>query len=270
MLYLQQVPAAPLNRSIAMLWYVRAPLPSFRRERILPTGNIQVIVNLARDFLWDCPDDADAKPIPPSLIVGARTAYEIVDCSDMADLFGIVFRPGGFAAFARDKADRFSHQSIDLGTVWGRFTDDLRDRLRETPIPSGKLIAAENLLFERFAGVVERRREVDFALKRFSSAEGISSVAEVAEDIGWSLRRFSQTFREQVGLPPKVWCRLQRFQRAIRQLHRGDEIRWAELALDCGYYDQAHFANEFKAFSGVDATTYKTLRGPWANHIAAD
>jgi AraC-like DNA-binding protein len=56
----------------------------------------------------------------------------------------------------------------------------------------------------------------------------------------------------------------------VHQLHAGRHIRWAELALDCGYYDQSHFANEFRAFSGIDATTYSALRGgPWANHIPA-
>jgi AraC-like DNA-binding protein len=270
MLYLQQAPGAPLNGSIAKLWYVRAPLPVFQRERILPTGNIQVIVNLARDFVWDCPDGAEARPLPPSLVVGARTAYEIVDCSDMADLFGIVFRPGAFASFARDRADRFRNLSVGLDDVWGGFARDLRDRLRDVAAPSAKLAAAEQLLAARFAEAPGIDPAIGFALRRFSSAGTVASVAEVADDIGWSLRRFSQSFREQVGLPPKVWCRLQRFQQAIRQLHAGEEMRWAELAVDCGYYDQAHFANEFKAFSGVDATTYKERRGVWANHISAD
>jgi AraC-like DNA-binding protein len=83
-----------------------------------------------------------------------------------------------------------------------------------------------------------------------------------------SERRFSQIFREEVGLSPKVWCRIQRFQRAVRMLHSGAEVPWADLALDCGFYDQSHFANEFRAFSGVDATTYSASRTRWANHIA--
>ena len=85
---------------------------------------------------------------------------------------------------------------------------------------------------------------------------------------GWSRCSTAISHSSTVGLPPKVWCRVQRFQRAVQQLHAGGEVRWAELALDCGFYDQSHFANEFKAFSGVDATTYSTLRTKWANHIA--
>ena len=77
--------------------------------------------------------------------------------------------------------------------------------------------------------------------------------------------------RPQVGLSPKVWCRVQRFQMAVQRLHAGGDVRWAELALDCGFYDQAHFANEFRAFSGIDPTTYSVARGtPWANHVRVD
>jgi AraC-like DNA-binding protein len=56
----------------------------------------------------------------------------------------------------------------------------------------------------------------------------------------------------------------------VLQLHAGVDLPWAEMALDCGYYDQSHFANEFRAFSGIDATTYSARRTLWANHIPVD
>ena len=108
---------------------------------------------------------------------------------------------------------------------------------------------------------------MDFALSRFKNRPSAATVREVAQSTGLSERRFSQIFREQVGLSPKVFTRVQRFQRTVAQLHAGVEIPWAEMALDCGYYDQSHFANEFRAFSGIDATTYSASRTLWANHV---
>jgi AraC-like DNA-binding protein len=84
------------------------------------------------------------------------------------------------------------------------------------------------------------------------------SLAELARQSGWSERHFTQVFREQIGFTPKVWHRLQRFQRAVRQLQAVRGVSWAELAISCGYYDQSHFANEFRAFAGIDLTTYTT------------
>jgi AraC-like DNA-binding protein len=269
-IYIEHPPAGPLRECIRMLWYTRAPQLTHQRERVLPNGCVQVILNLARDFLWDCPENAPQRHAPAALVVGARSAYEIVDSSDMADLIGIVFRPGGFAAFCSDAVHAFSNQSVSLEDAWGASTRALRDQLREIPDARMKLGALEKFLLEKFAHRIVRNHAVKFALSRFGQYPTVSTVQQVADETGWSLRHFSQIFREQVGLSPKVWCRIQRFQRAVRQLHSGADVRWADLAVDCGYYDQSHFANEFRAFSGIDATSYSARRGPWANHIKLD
>lgn len=268
MIYIERKPGAPLDGWIRALWYARAPDVAHRRERVLPSGCVQVILNLERDYLHDCPEGQSSIRVAPALVVGARSRYEIVDCSDLADLIGIVFEPGGFGAFARDAVDLFSNRGVELEDVWGAAARRLRERLRELKTPHERLACLEGFLRERFAGRLTRNRLVEFALGKFGSAAGVATVREVARGAGWSERRFSQVFREEVGLPPKVWCRIQRFQRTVRLLHAGVEIPWAEMALDCGYYDQSHFANEFRAFSGIDATTYSALRGtPWANHV---
>lgn len=267
MIYLERTPVAPLNQCIRTLWYTQAPNVPHRRERVLPGGHIQIILNLARDFLLDCPEDAGPRRMAPSLIVGARSVYEIVDSSDMAELVGIVFQPGGFAPFAADAVDLFSNQSISLEDVWGAPARGLRDRLRETSTPAAKFSVLEDFLLHTFLARITGNRLVQFALDRFEQDSAVASVKEVARETGWSMRYFSQIFREHVGLSPKVWCRIQRFQRAVQQLHSGADVAWAELALDCGYYDQSHFANEFRAFSGIDATSYCANRTVWANHI---
>lgn len=271
-LYLERIPAAPLNGFIRTLWYARATDVDHNRERVLPSGCVQVILNLARDFLLDCPEGESDLRMPPALVVGARSVYEIIDTSDMADLIGIVFEPSGFGIFAGDAVDLFTNRTTALEDVWGVSARILRDRLRELPMPLARLRCLEAFLADRLAPRITRHgpwrsAEVAFALTHFAQAPAIASVRETARRIGWSERRFSQVFREEVGLTPKTWCRVQRFQCALRQLHSGVEVPWAELALDCGYYDQSHFANEFRAFSGIDATTYSVQRTRWANHI---
>lgn len=267
MVYLERTPAAPLNQCIRTLWYVQALNVPHQRERVLPGGHVQVILNLARDFLLDCPKDSPERRMAPSLIVGARSVYEIVDRSDMAELIGIVFQPGGFAPFASDAVDVFSNQSVSLEDVWGAAARGLRDRLRETSSPDARFRVLEDFLLRTFMARISGNKLVEFALSRFGHDSRASRVKEVAKETGWSMRYFSQIFREHVGLSPKAWCRVQRFQRAVQQLHSGADVAWAELALDCGYYDQSHFANEFRAFSGIDATSYCARRTVWANHV---
>jgi AraC-like DNA-binding protein len=269
-IYLEHIPAAPLNQFVRTLWYARVAHAPHSRERILPTGRVQVILNLDRDFLLDCSEGQSPHRMPPSLIVGARSTFEIVDTSDMAELIGIVFHPGGFAPFASDAVDLFSNRSTSLEEIWGLSARNLRDRLREAATPFEKFHTLEQFLLQRFAGRLSRNPLVDFALSSFQRAPGVATVHEVAKSTGCSERRFSQVFREQVGFSPKAWTRIQRFQRAVQQLHASVDVPWAEMALDCGYYDQSHFANDFRAFSGIDATTYSARRTLWANHVSAN
>lgn len=273
MLYLEHVPAVPLSRFIRVLWCARAGDVPRHRERVLPSGCVQIILSLSREFILEGLGGSDEYRAKPALVVGARSVYEIVDSSDMADLMGIVFQPGGFPVFASDAADGFSNRTVALECIWGRDAEALRERLREPGDAQKRLAYLERFLNARFGSeLVKRNRspQVRFALRYFAELPSAASVKEAARQIGWSERRFSQVFREEVGLAPKVWCRVQRFQRAVKQLHAGVEVRWAELALDCGYYDQSHFANEFRAFSGVDVSTYSAQRTRWANHIRVD
>lgn len=275
MLYLEHTPAPPLNLFVRKVWYARAPQPGHRRERVLPTGNAQILVNLAHDYMHDCSEGMPDRSSPPSMVMGARSTYEIVNTADMAELIGIVFEPGRFPVFALDAADLFSNRFVDLEDLWGAKARSLRDRLRELHEPEARLRCFERFLAETFAAPMLRSRPlhhcaVDYALRRFAYAPSMVTVRDVARSTGWSERRFSQVFREQVGLPPKVWWRLQRFQRAVEQLHAGVDVPWSRLALECGFYDQSHFANEFRAFSGLDVTTYSANRTRWANHVVAD
>ena len=273
MLYLEYQPGPPLSRHVRSLWYASTAQPVHRLQRVLPTGRVQVILNLARDYMTDHPEGREGYPVSPALVVGARSIYEIIDETDMAGLIGIVFQPGGFSLFAGDAVDRFSNRNWALEDLWGRQAASLRDCLREIGEPRARLRCLEQFLRERFAIKLAsqdtlRLAVIEFARDRFARAPGLATVSEVARSTGWSERRFSQVFREEVGFSPKVWCRIQRFQRAVERLHAGIEVPWAQLALDCGFYDQSHFANEFRAFSGIDATTYSALRpGRWANHV---
>ncbi len=157
MLYLEYTPAAPLAGLVRSLWYAQAQVSAHSRERILPTGRVQVILNLNRDYLLDCPKDAPAQRMAPALVVGARSMYEIVDCTDMADLIGVVFEPGGFALFACDAVDLFSNRSTPLDDVWNAAARGLRERLLELATPAARLRCMEGFLRERLASAVTLR-----------------------------------------------------------------------------------------------------------------
>jgi AraC-like DNA-binding protein len=247
-----------------------------RHERVLPSGCAQVVLSLSRDFLTDCLEGGSEQRTAPALMVGQRSAYEIIATADLVDLAGVLFMPGALPALVADRADLLSNRSVPLDQVWRGYADVLRSRMLESSSPEARLRILESCLAtDLLAGAVHRalalHPAVEFALQQFAADSNRLSVAELARRSGWSERRFSQIFREQVGFTPKVWCRLQRFQRAVRQLRAGVEVPWANLAIECGFYDQAHLAKEFRSFSGIDLTTYTATRHrSWANHTRTE
>ena len=78
----------------------------------------------------------------------------------------------------------------------------------------------------------------------------MARIGDVTDAIALSPKRFIERFKAEVGVTPKRYCRLLRFQRAVAGAHRGGAIDWAGLALSCGYFDQAHFIHDFRASPG--------------------
>jgi len=265
MVYLETAPSPILRSWIRSLWYCRAPGVAHCRERVLPNGCMQIVLNLSRDYLTDCGEDGAVKGrLAEAIIVGARARYEVVDTSDMEELAGIVIQPGGFARLFRERADLLFERSIALDDIWR--SPKLMEAIREAPTPVKALCTLDTFLQGLVPEGARRSELVDHAIHLFQS-EGLD-VASCARSVGVSSRRLSQVFREEVGMAPKTWSRLRRFQVAVRALHKKVDIPWATLALDCGYYDQSHFSNDFRAFSGIDPTTYCIQRGRWQNHVA--
>ena len=95
--------------------------------------------------------------------------------------------------------------------------------------------------------------EVEWAWHRLSTTHGRIPIAELARELGWSRKRIVARFREEVGLTPKAAARLLRFERA-REL--AGTLPWAEIAFDCGYYDQSHLINDFRAVTGRSPETF--------------
>jgi transcriptional regulator GlxA family with amidase domain len=103
---------------------------------------------------------------------------------------------------------------------------------------------------------------VEHAFAQLVRSHGAVPVAELVRATGWSRRHLGARFREHVGLAPKAFGRVLRFRHAARELVRSDGRSLAEIALDCGYYDQAHLNRDFREFSGRSPTELMAARLP--------
>jgi len=228
-----------------------------------------LVVNLNEDEarVYDRRDPSRFQTTRGALLVGVQSEFFVIDTAEQASVIGAHFKPGGAFPFFKLPAGEFHNQHLSLDLVWGTDARDLRDRLLEAATPEGKFQIFEECLLAHASKPLLRHPAVSFALNEFGDVRRAPSIAHVTDQIGLSSRRFIDVFNDQVGLTPKLFCRVRRFQKVLRRIGMGRELNWTRVALDCGYFDQAHFIHDFRAFSGLSPTAYAAHRTEHLNHV---
>lgn len=241
----------------------------YARERVLPNGLMQVVFNLRENCLhvYDHFNRSRPHEFPGALICGACAHASVIDTAQQAALIGVAFQPGGAFPFLPVPMGELQNAHAPLEVFWGAFAAELRDRLREAATAQAQFQMLEQALLRQIVRPLARHPAVDFALRAFHGMPIPRRIADVTEQIGLCSRQFSQVFRSEVGMTPKQFYRVQRFQYALRRLEPGPPDVWADLALTCGYCDQAHFINDFREFSGLTPTAYLLQRAAPGNHV---
>ena len=269
MIVAHHMPRAPLSDFVKVLWYWDGYVQPHSQERLLPDGSMCIVFNLGEDRirLPDAEDASRSNTIAGQVLCGARSRYLIANTDDMVTTLGIQFKAGGAFPFLAMPASELNEQCVSLGAVLGDGVRGLRDRLLEGSTPAQKFDVIERWLLSCVTKPLRRHAAVEYATSRFLSGGPNQSLASVLDRIGYSQRHFNQMFTEEVGLTPKRFLRVVRFQRVIATVAPRTSVNWSELALGCGYYDQAHFTHDFRAFSGLTPATYLLHRTPHLNHV---
>jgi AraC-like DNA-binding protein len=160
-------------------------------------------------------------------------------------------RLGSTKAVLGVPASAITGRIVALEDLWGdamarRFVE----RLAAARSTVGAAAIVERALAERLAVMDAPRASPQLALE---AAERLASatVSAVAADLGVSERHLRRVFREAIGVSPKAFAKLMRFHRAIRAAREDGRARWGSIAVETGYYDQAHLIDEFRAIAGV-------------------
>jgi AraC-like DNA-binding protein len=263
-------PQPPLAAFVELFWFYASDAPAHGLERRLPDGSLSLIINLRDDRICvydrQRPDQFQAHP--GSLISGAHSTFTLIDTADQQALLGVVFKPGGALPFLGLPAAELHNQTVSLEALWGAEAQRLREQLLAASTVQRRFAMLEQALLARLASARMSHPAVGYALQQFQSASRPPAIATVTEQIALSQARFIQVFSDAVGLTPKQFCRVQRFQQVLRRLDRAAPIQWTQLALACGYFDQAHFIHEFQALAGLTPSAYLARRGEHHNHIA--
>jgi AraC-like DNA-binding protein len=256
MLYLTYIPGSPLSEFIDYFWLFdggQAP----RKERIVPSGTSELVINLRDDEIRiHHPAHSKHTCLSGAVLSGPYSSILVVDAMQHESMLGVHFKPGGAFPFLGALASDLTDAHADLADLWGRSASELRERLCDVGTPWQRFQIMEEVLTDRLSRARKEHVAVAIALNGFGPYGTGASVRDVTRDVGICQRRFSKVFADQVGLTPKVFCRILRFQRVRTLADQIEKPDWAQIASTCGYFDQSHLINDFQEFSGFSPTQY--------------
>jgi AraC-like DNA-binding protein len=265
----QYVPRGALSACVKCFWYWEGAPQTHAQERLMPNGEASLVFNLRDEPIRIYEDDACGgfRSCGRAVISGARTRSFVIDSAQQDRVFGIQFAPGGAFPFFRAPVSEMENLSVDLDDLWPGVATELRERLLAAETIDAMFLLTERYLIAQIVKPLELHPAVCFAREQLSRRSHLVRVATVMDGIGMSQRRFIQLFHEQVGLTPKAFSRVRRFQRILETIPRANDVNWIDLALGCGYYDQAHFIHDFREFSGLTPTQYLARATEHLNHV---
>ncbi|XID94123.1 DUF6597 domain-containing transcriptional factor [Paenibacillaceae bacterium WGS1546] len=260
------VPQEPLSAFVDYFWYLHGYNPSHQKELAIPDGSAELIIDLRAENIRLFDQRHTTLNLDSSIVCGPHSEHFIIDTAQEATVLGIHFKPGGAARFLRTPLNELHNSHVSLDALWGLRARDLRDRLLHAATPERRFRILEQFLETQNKSLWHPEPAIQFALAELQSLPHTGILSDTIERTGLSAKKFIQLFKEEVGMTPKRFCRVMRFQEALIALGQGKPIDWVHLAIACGYYDQAHFIREFRAFSGLTPTEYEPVAGRHRNH----
>jgi AraC-like DNA-binding protein len=258
-----------LKPYIQAIWHVDEQVP-YGREKILPTGTIELIINFGSAFrVIDKDNPQTFITANQSWLVGLQTEYIINEITGYSHMLGIRFKPGGIAPFFPHPASDFHNQMVALDAIWGNFADHLREQLLQIPTFQARIQHVEQALIKRLNIDEYAYLPIQFAVQEITRSDGIISIKSLSDTIGYSQKHLGNQFKRLVGITPKMLARVFRFQHVLQRIQPTGDSNWVEIAHTCHYHDQSHFNKEFTAFTGLTPSDYIDLRSKFITNLGA-
>jgi AraC-like DNA-binding protein len=269
MIYRSHIPTLPLERFISHFIYYKNHTPGHSIDRFLPNGNIEICFDLTDgpQFIYDNETLVQIQACHNVWVSGLRNKPITIPSGLDAEMFVINFRKGMVYPFLGLPLSEISDQVIDGDLMLHPAFLQLREQLLNCNKPEQKFLIAEKVLSAQFSSKLTVNPVIEYAVNRILTAPEITLVKNIAEKTGYSSKHLIHLFEEQVGVSPKSFLRIIRFQKAIREIERQGCINFTRLAIECGYYDQSHFIADFKNFSGYTPVEYTKRKNEHINYI---
>lgn len=243
----RQLPSAPLAGLVEHYWHVRWDLRGLpaQQQATLPHPNVHLVVEQGH-----------------ARIHGVHQGRFVRQLQGHDQVFGIKFTAGGFYPFYGQPVAELLNQSMDVTDCFGPASAALARQVLAAPHFDAMCAVAEGFLLQHLPKADAQVARVSGLLARIAHETSVVSVEDVLAISGLNRRGLQRLFQKYVGIHPKWVIQRYRLHEAIAQVQAGKTQSWTALALELGYFDQAHFVREFRQLVGMAPGEYeKSLVG---------
>jgi AraC-like DNA-binding protein len=248
-------PAPALRRLIRYYYQVETHLAGQTAVQPVPARSPQAL-----EFTFGAPyevrrlDGGGTRSAYPIALIGAQT-FRRVDLlmHGNVDAFTIVFQPGGVSALFSVPAEELTNADFEGEAVLGRSLGELLRRLADVSSFADRARVADAYLcakLPRHDGI----SGISNAATGVFSSNGCVRVSDLAHRAGLGIRQFERRFRGEIGISPKLYARIVRFEAALHRKASAPLTQWTDIAYALGYHDQMHMVHDFNRLSGDTPT----------------
>lgn len=272
MVFQVYVPAFPLSHFIKHLIYFEGTEPIHNIERFLPDGNSEFLVELTENSqaIYENETLAELQICRHGWVSGVRTRPITIPSGRGTKKLIVAFQQGKGFPFIKIPMSELADKVVDADIIFGARFRQFREQLLASPSWQQTFQLTENFLLQ-LAGeelsVDTPAKCVAFAVSNIAVQPNILVFQQFTRQIGYSQKHFIDLFKRHVGITPKKYLNIMRFQMALLEIEHNQAIDWRRVALDSGYYDQAHFIRDFKRFSGFTPNEYVSKKTETLNYI---
>lgn len=248
-------------------WEEETVAPLWRLEP--PGVELPLIILFGAPVLARRSEDGPVLPFG-SFVAGLYDRPAIVGSRGRMSGVQVNFTPIGARLMLGQPLRDFANQMVEIEDLWGADARRLTMALAEAGSWRARFDLLDRFISGRLRASTPPHRNLQWCLERLVATGGAARVDALARDVGWSRRHLIARVREEFGLTPGSLGRVLRLGRAVDALKAGGQVRLADVAADCGYYDQAHFSRDFREFTGMTPGAFLGSRLPDSGGIAAD
>lgn len=250
MLYHEHQITQSLSDYIQSIWAMESENDAdvYPRSLIMPDGIVEIVFHYETP-LYSWQDDIQTLQAD-NFAVSMMRKYVEIGSSGKTGFIAVRFFPWGAYHFFDEPIQNFLDRSVDATKLWGNKSREIILELKSFDILEKRFKSIEQFLLKMLKQYKKDEAEIDDAIKLIRQTRGILSIESVCKKTGLSKKQLERNFIATVGTTPKIFSRNTRFLSICENLEELKGKTLTDLAYECGFFDQAHFTKEFKAFSG--------------------